>query len=578
MKQSIKTKIVLDLSFFFILIGLFIVIISYFKQKDLFEKFYIDVAKIHSQYFQLKSTEIQRLTLSYKEKSLATLSSIELASLQYQLDLLPNSLEIVHQTYLTDGIKISKENKVFYKILLANQRIYDSGISRGELYEAAPIFSDAINETLLGKSFITKEYTDALGDWISVLVPIFDSNKKVIAIYGIDVSTKQMNSNLLNYILQISSIGFLLFCFSIAILYLRFKHILKPLSHLKNFSDKVLNGNFNSDNFYTNDDEIGSIFASLNQLTNQISTYIDKIRRAGKYMSESGSILLKSSTESIEQSKEIADLVSRLNQVINEQINSLEESKLAVEQESIALHRIAVVAASVNDAASNSFLSAESGEKNLHNLSNEMNNVQSSIRKSGSIAIDLDNSSNQIGKIVESITQIASQTNLLALNAAIEAARAGDQGKGFAVVADEVSKLADKSTHSAKQITSMLAEIRNKIQNLVISVQETESTMVTGIQSIKSAESNFKDIVELAKSVSEQISDVSASVEEISASSDELISNMEQNLVISNEISNTTKEISGSSEMQIIAMHQIENKAKSLGDHSSDLEKIVKDF
>jgi methyl-accepting chemotaxis protein len=145
-------------------------------------------------------------------------------------------------------------------------------------------------------------------------------------------------------------------------------------------------------------------------------------------------------------------------------------------------------------------------------------------------------------------------------------------------VADEVSKLADKSTQSAKLISSMLAEIRSKIQNLVNSVQETEETMINGIKTIHSAELNFKDIVDLAKSVSEQIADVSASVEEISASSDELISSMEQNLAISNEISDTTKEISGSSEMQLIAMHQIENKAKSLGDHSSELENIVKNF
>ncbi|NCN11020.1 MAG: HAMP domain-containing protein [Leptospira sp.] len=578
MKNSIKTKIIFELSLFFIFVGLFIVTISYFKQKQLFKESYKDIAKAQSQFFQYKTSLIPNLFQSILEKNASIEGKTIQENFQNQLDFLPDSLENVKQTYLTDAIKVEKDSKSFYKIILANQRIYSFNIAPGDLYEANNIFSNAVEEAKLGKIILTDEYTDSLGEWISVLVPIFDTNKNVIAVYGIDISTDQMNSVLINFLIQISTLGIILFSILIIIIYFRFNFLLKPLNQLKSLSENVSKGNFNSEIEYSKKDEIGSIFESLNQLSIQISSYIDKIRKAGKHMSESGSVLLQSSTESIEQSKDIAELVSRLNSVIQEQINSLEESRLAMEQESIALHRIAAVAASVNDAASNSFLSAESGENNLKSLSNEMNTVQNSIRKSGSIALDLDGSSNQIGKIVESITQIASQTNLLALNAAIEAARAGDQGKGFAVVADEVSKLADKSTQSAKLISSMLAEIRSKIQNLVTSVQETEETMINGIKTIHSAELNFKDIVDLAKSVSEQIADVSASVEEISASSDELISSMEQNLAISNEISDTTKEISGSSEMQLIAMHQIENKAKSLGDHSSELENIVKNF
>jgi methyl-accepting chemotaxis protein len=324
--------------------------------------------------------------------------------------------------------------------------------------------------------------------------------------------------------------------------------------------------------------EIGTIFQSIQLLTNQMKSYLEKIRRAGKLMSESGSVLLENSTESIDQSKDITDLVTKLNSVIQEQIIGLDENKISMEQVSLALHRIATVSAGVNDSASNSFITAEQGEKNLKKLFSEMNLVQESVHNSGSIAIDLDNSSNQIGKIVESITQIASQTNLLALNAAIEAARAGDQGKGFAVVANEVSKLADKSTQSAKQISKMLAEIRERIQNLVISVQKTEITMAHGLNTIHLAEANFSEIVELARSVSEQIGDVSVSVEEISASSDKLISSMDQNLIISHDLSSTSKEIVGSSEMQLIAMHQIESRAKSLSEYSIELENIAKNF
>lgn len=176
--------------------------------------------------------------------------------------------------------------------------------------------------------------------------------------------------------------------------------------------------------------------------------------------------LLQAVTQIAAGAQEQAGQVETANRLTNEMAHSIE-----------AITDHATQTAAVSRIAGQT---AREGAEIVKKTVDGMGRIQESVLSAGELVSQLGHQSQQIGEIVQAITDIADQTNLLALNAAIEAARAGEHGRGFAVVADEVRKLAERSGKSAAEISQLIARIQQGISGAVAAMERGTEEVEAG--------------------------------------------------------------------------------------------------
>ncbi|MDA2313555.1 methyl-accepting chemotaxis protein [Bacillus cereus] len=325
-------------------------------------------------------------------------------------------------------------------------------------------------------------------------------------------------------------------------------------------------------------DEIGTIATSFNKMLENLQHIINRVQKTSVEVQNASENMLEKTNISREATIRVQNSMSNLNESIQSQASSMEESSTAMDDMAVSVQRIAESASSVTELAVATSEQANDGSSVIQKSVSQMTTIHDAVNATSEVVERLITHTKYIDTAVQSISNIAEQTNLLALNASIEAARAGEQGKGFAVVADEVRKLAEQSKTAATDINQLLHQIQQDTETASSMMSQGRSEAFEGIHVIREAGNSFTTIVEQVNKVSTQMQDISATAEEMAASAEEMNASLNNIASISTEVSSETAATAQSAEQKVITMNEMTQTAKQMKQTVEELDQLVSHF
>ncbi|WP_019677410.1 methyl-accepting chemotaxis protein [Arsukibacterium perlucidum] len=321
-----------------------------------------------------------------------------------------------------------------------------------------------------------------------------------------------------------------------------------PMKALTQHAEQIAAGNLAQPALTVNSaDEVGLASSAFNTMQQQLRNLIRN--------------LLDKSDKVAESSARVSDITSRTDIDLQRQAAEIEQLATAMNEMAATIAEVARHAQNTSDATGQSEQYAQQGQLKVRSVINAINEIAKEVDNASGTIQTVQQESQNIGAILDTIQAIAEQTNLLALNAAIEAARAGEQGRGFAVVADEVRTLAARTQTSTTEIKNLIDRLQQSAANAVKTMDAGVDKAKRGVAMADEAGEALTDIMQSVSTISDMTLQIASATEEQSS----VVKEMDQNLLRVNSLTIETKQRSQEADA---TSAELERMAEQLRDES----------
>jgi methyl-accepting chemotaxis protein len=355
--------------------------------------------------------------------------------------------------------------------------------------------------------------------------------------------------------------------------------IVKPILQLGALVRQVASGDLRVDKVEVkSQDEVGKLVQDFNFMAENLKRLVEQLSLHAEQVAASSQQLSATAEETTQAAQQIATTIQEVASGAEMGRRGVEESSRALEELAAGIQRVAESSSVAYDVSEKAAEEANEGNRAIQEAVTQITAIDSTMSHLSEVVRMLDERSQEIGKIVQVITDISSQTNLLALNASIEAARAGEQGRGFAVVANEIRSLAEQTRVSAEEIIRLIEEIQRNTEQTVKATTDGAEAVRAGTVAVSEAGKAFERILEAARNVVMQVQETSAAAEEMSASTEEMTSMFEEVARSAKESLSGASTVSTATEEQLASMEEVTASADSLSRMAEELQQLVRQF